>query len=308
MNIGKIERVPLREIWKHEAHDFTTWLQDNIDVLNDVLDLNLHNAEREQAAGAFSVDIVAEDNNGDTVVIENQLEKSDHDHLGKLITYLAVQDAKTAIWIVAEPRPEHTAAINWLNELSGASFYLLKIEAVRIGGSEPALLVTEIVGPSEELRQAGEVKKDLLERHILRRQFWTGLLERASSQTQLHSNISPTQENWISAGAGISGVGFNYVVRQHDARVELYMSKSDSSQNESIFDKLFQNKEDIESIFGDYLNWQRLDERTSCRISYEINVGGYRNNTDMWNDIYDAMVNKMIKLEKTMSPFLREIR
>lgn len=110
--IGKIEKVPLREVWKHEAIDFTTWLQQNLDVLNNELDINLDNAEREQSAGSFNVDLVAEDDNGNTVIIENQLEKSDHNHLGKIITYLTALEAKTAIWIVAEPRPEHINAIN----------------------------------------------------------------------------------------------------------------------------------------------------------------------------------------------------
>ena len=83
--IGRLERVPLREVWKHEALDFTQWLQENLDVLNEVVDLNFSTAEREQTAGAFSVDLVAEDDGGNAVIIENQLEKSDHDHLGKLI-------------------------------------------------------------------------------------------------------------------------------------------------------------------------------------------------------------------------------
>ena len=86
--IGKLQRVALREVWKHEAHDFTQWLQENIDVLNDALELTLVNVDREQDTGSFSIDLVAEDEGGGTVIIENQLEKSNHDHLGKLITYL----------------------------------------------------------------------------------------------------------------------------------------------------------------------------------------------------------------------------
>ena len=148
--IGKIQRVPLRDVWKHEALDLTKWLQDNLDVLNDVLEFSLSNAEREQSAGDFSVDLVAEDDEGGVVIIENQLEKSDHAHLGKLITYLTALQAKKAIWIVAEPRPEHVAAITWLNESSAASFYLLKLEGIRINDSAPAPLLTLIVGPSEE--------------------------------------------------------------------------------------------------------------------------------------------------------------
>lgn len=104
--IGKITRIPLREVWHREDRDFTTWIRDNIDVVAEQLGLELVNAEREQAAGSFSVDIVAETDDGRAVVIENQLERSDHDHLGKLLTYLAAFDAKVAVWIVSEPRPE----------------------------------------------------------------------------------------------------------------------------------------------------------------------------------------------------------
>ena len=192
--IGKIERVPLREVWRHEALDFTTWLEESLDVLNDVLDITLSGAEREQAAGSFSVDLVAEDESGNPVIIENQFGKSDHDHLGKLITYLTAIDAKAAIWIVPDPRPEHVAAITWLNESATAAFYMVKVEAIRIGDSPPAPLLTLIVGPSEEARQAGKTKKDLAERYVIRERFWTQLLATASSKTRLHANVSPSQQ------------------------------------------------------------------------------------------------------------------
>jgi hypothetical protein len=122
--VGKLTRVPLREVWPHEALDFTRWLQVNLDVLSEHLPVALTSAEREQSAGAFSVDLVAEDADGNVVVIENQLERSDHDHLGKMITYLAAFEAKRAIWIVADPRPEHVRAVSWLNDASPADFHL----------------------------------------------------------------------------------------------------------------------------------------------------------------------------------------
>lgn len=201
--IGKIERLPLREVWKHEAYDFTQWLQDNIDVLSDVTDLNLSNPEREQSAGSFSVDIVAEDDNGNPVIIENQLEKSDHDHLGKLITYLVSIDAKAAIWIVSNPRTEHINAINWLNESTAVSFYLLKVEAIKIDSSPPAPLLTVIVGPSAESKEIGKTKKELAERYLIRERFWAQLLDISKHKTKLHSNISTTQHNWIGTSAGV---------------------------------------------------------------------------------------------------------
>jgi len=153
--IGKLERVALREVWTNEAADFTQWLQQNIDVLNDALDLNLVKVDRERETGDFSIDLVAEDDGGGMVIIENQLEKSNHDHLGKLVTYLTGMSARAAIWIVSDPRPEHVAAVAWLNESSSADFYMVKIEAVRIGDSPAAPLFTLIVGPSEETKAVG---------------------------------------------------------------------------------------------------------------------------------------------------------
>lgn len=303
--IGKLKRVPLREVWKHEALDFTKWLQDNIDVLNDVLDLPLSNAEREQSAGSFDVDLVAEDEGGNPVVIENQLGKSDHDHLGKLITYLTAIDAKKAIWIVADPRPEHVQAITWLNESSAASFYLLKVEAVQIEDSPPAPLLTLIVGPSEVGREVGKKKKELAERYGLRERFWAELLSRAKDKTKLHAAISPSENSWIGTGAGKTGLGFNYNIRKHEGAVELYIDRGKDSEDENraIFEKLAQSKDVIESAFGEPLEWDQVQGRKGCRIRKTIDFGGYRNE-DKWPEIQDALIGAMIGLEKAVKPFI----
>ena len=307
--IGKIQRVPLREVWKHEALDFTTWLQENIDVLNDVLDLSLSNAEREQSAGNFTVDLVAEDEAGNPVIIENQLEKSNHDHLGKLITYLTAVGAKRAIWIVADPRPEHVGAISWLNESSAAAFYLLKVEAIRIEDSPPAPLLTLIVGPSEESRGVGDTKKELAERHIIRHRFWTELLERAKERTKLHATISPSQYSWIGTGAGKSGLGFNYSIIKHEAEVQLYIDrgKEAKDENKKIFDTLEKSKDAIEADFGASLEWQRLEGKRGCRIRKQIKLGGYRDE-DKWPEIQDAMIEAMIRLEKALKPHIAKLQ
>ena len=225
--------MPLREVWKHEALDLTNWLLNNIDVLSDALELSLSNPEREQSAGDFSVDLVAEDEDGSLVVIENQLEKSDHSHLGKLITYLTAIGAKKAIWIVAEPRPEHVAAITWLNESSSAAFYMLKLEGICIGDSAPAPLLTLIVGPSEEGREVGETKKELAERDDMRHKFWAGLLQRAKERTKLHANISPGRHNWIGAGSGKRGLTFAYSIRNHEGSVYLAIDRGKGAEDEN---------------------------------------------------------------------------
>ena len=149
----------IREIWPHET-DFTKWLGENIDVLNNAINLSLSIVEREQTVGDLKIDLVAKDESGNLVIIENQLEKSDHNHLGQAIAYLVAKEAKTAIWIVTDARPEHIAAISWLNESFSASFYLIKIEdSVPIRNSLPEPLLTVIVDPSGVRRKANEKKE-----------------------------------------------------------------------------------------------------------------------------------------------------
>ncbi|HBI23586.1 MAG TPA: hypothetical protein DDX84_05140 [Nitrospiraceae bacterium] len=131
--VGKLEPVELREIWKREAPDFTTWLFKNLDVLSEQIGLFLTAIETEKSVGPFNVDIFAEDTNGRPVIIENQLTRTDHDHLGKVLTYLSNLDAKIAIWISTDPRPEHVSAINYLNEVvpQDTKFYLIRVQAYK---------------------------------------------------------------------------------------------------------------------------------------------------------------------------------
>lgn len=304
-SIGRIVRRPLREVWRHEARDFTTWLENNVEVLNEVLDFELESVEREQAAGAFSVDLVGTDSQHRRIVIENQLEKSDHDHLGKVVTYLAALEAKAAVWIVAEPRPEHTGAITWLNESIGTDFYLIKVEAIRIDNSKPAPLFTLITGPSLETKQVAATKSELTERHKLRLEFWGGLLEMAS-ETPLNqfSGISPSAESWIQAGAGRSGVHWIYRVRQADSSVELAFEGPDFDLNRRRLDRLREDKNKIESEFGSPLEWDFSDGRKRCSIRHTLPGGGYRVPEGDWSRVQSVMVDSMESLVRTLRPRL----
>lgn len=306
--IGKIKEVPLREVWKHEALEFTRWLEENMDVLSEKIGIALLNVDRERNAGAFNVDLVAEDENGNPVIIENQLGKSDHDHLGKIITYLTAIEAKAAIWIVSEPRPEHISAISWLNGSSAASFYLLKIQAIQIDDSKPAPLLTLIVGPSDESRQIGERKKEMAERYNIRERFWSQLLEYSRTQTKLHATISPSRHNYIGTGAGSSGLGYNYSITQHEANIELYIDKGKEmdEQNLHIFRQLLKHREEIEKKFGDTLEWQELENKRACRIRKTIS-GGYRDPEPEWPEIHRRMVDTMIRLEKALAPYIKKL-
>jgi hypothetical protein len=306
--IGKLERVALREVWKHEALDFTQWLQNNLDVLSESLDLNLIGAEREKAAGAFSIDLVAEEENGHTVIIENQLEKSNHDHLGKLITYLSAMAAKAAIWIVSDPRPEHVAAVAWLNESSGAAFYMVKVEAVRIGDSPAAPLFTLIVGPSEATEDVGQTKKEIAARYGIRKRWWTQLVDRSKTITNLHAHITPGEYSWIGTSAGVRGLNFNYVVAQEDSSVELYIDRgrNGDAENLVLFDQLQAHEAEVNTAFGAPLSWQRLEGKRACRIRFTL-PGGYRSPEEEWPVIQDHTIDAMKRLEAALRPHLNRL-
>lgn len=269
--------------------------------------IDLVSAERERAAGSFSLDILAEDNEGRSVIIENQLGASDHDHLGKLLTYLTAFNAETAVWIVAQPRPEHVNAITWLNEASSGSFYMLKVEAISIGESLPAPLFTLIVGPTDETRDVGEIKRERAERHSLRREFFEKLLAYARTKTTLHENRSAGEANWVGTSAGVPGF-FGYVVLQNAARLELYidLGKGSEERNIALFNQLLENKEEIELAFGTPLIWEVLEGRRACRVSSAVDVGGYRDQ-DKWPQIYEELVDRMINLERALRPHLDRI-
>jgi hypothetical protein len=308
--IGKMERVDLRKVWKDEARDFTSWLFDNIDILGEELNINITPVEKEKNVGSFSADILAESGEGTPILIENQLEKTDHDHLGKLLTYVSNLEAKKAIWISKEPRSEHEKAIEWLNELtSDVDFYLVKIEAFRIGDSAPAPKFTIIAGPTESGKVVGSEKKELAERHKKRLKFWEGLLEKSKKRTPLHSNISPSMNSWIGTGSGKSGLGFNYVVTYKHGQIELYIDRGKDSQDENkkIFDDLQSHKDEIEKEFGNKLRWERLDDRRASRINKRFDYAGL-NDEEKWNKLQDDMVNGMIRLEKSLKKHIRNLK
>jgi hypothetical protein len=302
--IGKIERVKLRDVWKHEALDLTTWLRDNIDYLSDAISLNISNPEIEQAAGSFKVDIVGEDDSGNPVVIENQLEKSNHEHLGKLITYLVAIGAKTAIWIVSESRAEHIASISWLNQSFSEDFYLLKLEAIKIGDSAPAPLFNLIVGPSEEGKEVGKAKKERSDRQQSIEKFWTQLLVVAKSKSNLHANISPSNHSYIGTRYSKYLI-FNYRVKKDEAMVELYIyCKEKEEENIKIFEQLENEKDSIEESFGDSLIWDSKEKHRACSIRKIILEGGYGSAESGWPEIHSSMVDAMIRLEKALKPHI----
>ncbi len=308
--IGKLRKVPLREVWKDEAKDFTGWLAKNIDSLAEELGWPITIVKREKAAGNFSADLLAEGQNGEMVVIENQLEQTNHDHLGKLITYLANLGAKKAVWVTSNARAEHLKAIDWLNETTPPdfSFYLVTVEAFRIGDSPPAPQFQIARGPSEEAKKFGTEKREFAERHQLRMDFWKSLLDKSQPKTELFSNVSPGHSNWIATGAGRAGFNYAYVISKKWGSIELYIDrgKDKESVNKRIFDQLQKSKASVEKIFGGPLKWDRMENRRACRIRKTYTEGNLADKAT-WDRLQEMMIDGMIRLDKALRPLVESL-
>lgn len=307
--IAKLEVVPLRKLWPHEERGFSSWLFSNLDGLAETLDITLLNPEREKPVGRFSLDLLAETEDGVQVIIENQLDTTDHAHLGKVLTYLANLEAKIAIWIVGDAREEHAEAIRWLNEFTPAdmAFYLVKLSAYQIGDSHPAPHFEVVAGPTEIGRVIGQEKKDLATRHALQIKFWDQLLRRAKQRGVLwHAQLSPGKQMWIAAGAGVkAGVRLSYLIwKETESGVELYIDTGDEVDNKQIFDALISKRNEVESAFGAPLTWDRLDEKRASRVRFVMQGGGLRDGEEGWPRIQDAMIDAMDRLAKAVKPVL----
>jgi hypothetical protein len=301
--IGRIQRRPLRAVWLHEERDFTVWLRDNIDVVSEQLGFELINPEREQAAGQFSVDIVAETSDGRPVVIENQLERSDHDHLGKLLTYLASFEARVAIWIVSEPRPEHVQAITWLNQAGLVDFYMFKVEAVVIGDSEPAPLLTRIVGPSRASTVVGETKKEFAERYEIRQRFWSAFLPQAAAAGALRAGRAVTTDNWLDRREG--PIAWLFTIREHDTQITLYVDGYSPQGNNAYVDTLARHRSEIEGQFGGPLEWEASPDKKHAKVWATSKLGGYRDQ-DRWPEVQKSMLASFSRLRDACLPHLKE--
>lgn len=273
--------------------------------------MGLTAAQREQKVGDFSVDLMCEDAQGRRVIIENQLERTDHDHLGKLLTYLVNLEASAAIWVTAEPRPEHARVVDWLNEStpSDTLFFLIKVEAVKIGDSPYAPLFTVVARPDAQGKEIGEKKKEWADRHYQRVEFWKGLLAKSNGKMKLFANISPSPSSWIAAGSGRSGITFVYTVLMDRGGVELYIDfdQDTGAKNKALFDALFAEKEAIEQEAHRALQWDRLNDKRASRIAFRISGSGLTS-PDRWGELQGQMVDAMVDLERALRPRLAKVQ
>ena len=271
MELSRLTKLPLRTIWKHEALDFTQWLvlPENLELLAETIGVDLMNAQTEVGVGQFNVDILAEDENGHKVVIENQLENTDHDHLGKLITYASGLQAEVCVWVVARARQEHEQAINWLNEntTEGANFFLIEVEAWKIGDSLPAPRFNIVAKPNDwakTIKQQSVGGNKVTDLKLQQQAFWEKLREYGEQNGKLVRNWRKAlPQHWYNIGIGSTRAKLAAKVNTQESYVglELYIY-----QDTELFYELQAKKSEIESKLGYELDWQELPERKASRV------------------------------------------
>lgn len=285
MELGKLEKVEVRKIWKHEAHDFTPWLLENADYLEDALGIDIELENAEHPVGGFSLDLIGRDITNDAVlIVENQLEKTDHSHLVQILTYAAGTDASSIVWIATAIREEHRQAIDWLNEQTRENirFFGIELQVTKIGTSIPAPLFKLVAQPNswqKQVRSTTQSAKGGVKGPFYF-QFWTKYLERLTDE---HPNISharnPNSSSWMGFTSGIKGISITPAfTRGKRLSHAIYIDTGDGVRNDEIFEYLLAQRETLEDAYGGALEWYELPNKRANRIAI------YRDNVDVVNE------------------------
>jgi len=311
IHLGRLKKVDLRDFFKDEARDFTPWLaeQENLELLGETLGLDIELEDTEVRIGRFSADIVGLDRNSNrNIIIENQLEKTNHDHLGKIITYSGGKDAGIVIWICEKIQQEHRKGLDWLNEISTEeySFFGIEMELWKIGESEPAPKFNIVVSPNEWSKsvKASTSSRTLTDTKVLQKEFWTEMVDYFTDKNTFLKLRSPRPQHWFNLSIGHSKFSLTLTVntRTNKLGCEVYIRGKDAK---IWFNKLYKNKNEIENELGFQLDWQELPEGQDCRIRY-FTDGDIRDREN-WNRCFDWMKDKTETLHKVFSPRVKQL-
>ncbi len=310
--LGNIKKVnDLREAWPNEADDFTSWLADNISELGDALGLDLELQAQEAPVGTFSLDLLARETGKNlAVIIENQLEQTNHDHLGKLLTYAGGYDADIAVWIARGFRDEHRQALDWLNQRTDeeTAFFGVVIELWKIDGSRPAPHFNIIAAPNEWRKETARNIQEakISEKSLQYQRFFQELIDALRERGFTNARKAQPNSSYGFSAGHAQRVKYNANFAQgRRARVEVYIDSTDKDWNDDLFDRLMERKESIESDLSESLEWERLDNRRASRISV-AREGGI-DDEETLEEIKDWMIEKLLDFRRIFGPVLDEL-
>ncbi len=307
VKIGKLTEVDVRDLWKHEQYDFSNWLakEENIKLLDDEIGLTLMDINKEVYIGSYRCDLVAKDETtGQIVIIENQLEATNHDHLGKIITYAAGLDAKTIIWIVKEAREEHKAAIEWLNNNSSEEigFFLIELHAYKINDSLPAPMFKVVEKPNNFTKTSKQnySDKELNRSQNERLMFWEEFNTVIVAKGKPFSVRKPTTDHWYDVAIGTSEahLAINLVNKENKIVLELYIL-----DNKNLFDHIYEDKEKIENTLQMSFSWERLDGKKASRIKHDV-LGLDFSDHSNYPQLMDECIEKILKMRDVFKKYV----
>jgi Domain of unknown function (DUF4268) len=305
IRLGQLTRVEPRTVWSHEATEFTPWLAECLDRLGDLLGMDLELIRREAAVGDFSADLVARDLNRDRIVIiENQLNPTDHTHLGQLITYAAGLDAGAVVWVSPQLREEHRQALDWLNRRLGSSieFFSVVLEVIKVDNSLPAPNFRLAAFPNNWGRQVKEVG-NLSGRRAAYQGFFQNLIDEMREKHRLTNARAGLPQNWYTFSTGVAGIKYGVAFSSSRLRAELYIDGPDVDANAAVFQALDAEREQIEHELGFSLSWERLDHAIACRIAV------YRDDSSVIESDREMLltwtIEKLLRLRAVFGPRLR---
>ncbi|MGB7001621.1 MAG: DUF4268 domain-containing protein [Halobacteriota archaeon] len=310
-DLGNLKKVNIRKKWPDEASDFTPWLarEENIEKLSLALGLELQVENIEVSVGPYSADILAKDVGSDRyVIIENQLGKTNHDHLGKLITYGSVLDASANVWITSEFTEEHKKALDWLNDHTSdeISFYGVILELWQIDDSKPAVRFNVISKPADIIRQTAITKasENLSETKKLQLEFWTKFREKLSKRKEIPSVQSARPQYWFDVSLGRSGIHLSNTANTFDNKIGVRVYIGNKVANVAL-PQLLQMREEIEAEIGEKLEWDPNPENLDKTI-------GLKRDADLtkrenWEEYLDWLTDMTIKFRKTFSKRVKSL-
>ena len=318
-SLGKLERVDLRAVWSNETDDFTPWLaaQANLDDLGETLGMQLELQATEEPVGPYFADIVCQDLADDSyVVIENQLEVTNHDHLGKLLTYAAHFKASTVIWVAKTFTDQHRAAVDWLNDMAteGNRFFGLEVEVWRIGESAYAPKFNVVAKPNSWTKGGQKQVATLSEARQLQLDFWHGFHEYvAQNGLRVRLNSAPAARNWMAAGRVerpgflLSAIASTYSEYAgwggHELRAELLIRRGDLSTQ--YHQRLQSQKAVLEQDMESELKWSNPQETTAFKIYSRKDVDLH--DTEARSEQYAWLLEQLESFHRVFGSRIREL-
>lgn len=308
--LGMLKRIDLRTGWETEDRHFTPWLaqKQNLQILGETIGIELELEAQEQEVGPFRADILCKNTVDDTwVLIENQLEKTDHKHLGQLITYAAGLEAVTIVWISSKFTQEHMAAIQWLNKITDGNFrfFGLEVELWQINDSLPAPKFNIIAQPndwsSDVTRAAKKIEYNMDERNALQYEYWSSFVNYLKEQSDTKCR-TPRARGWFDFPIGKANffirLSITTQAQKISAGVYLYRNMKDK------FDALYARKTEIEAIFGHPLEWENNPDKETAVIKTEKRAD--INNKSDWLKQHEWLKEALEKLDTTFRPIAAE--